>query len=351
MTPCSPNIDSRPPSGGARIAGHALLALLALALLAAPAQAFRRTGTAAAQFLKFGADARGSAQAGATVALPGAWEADWSGAAGLLANPAATAGGLQRSIDAGQRRLAAGLEHGALLGAMPLGERLTLHGGFTWLTAPDQEITTLEEPDGTGRDYSYGDLSLNLGAGLRLSDRLAVGATARWIRQSLHNEKAEGAALDLGLLLDTGWRDLHLGLAMVNFGPRLRLEGEDLLLAAEDGRPARLDTQEFQLPLTFRVGLRDVLWQGGGQRLAGSLQAEHPNDNRENLRFGLEYDWLGRLWLRAGRVFRRDVESWSAGFGLSLPLPGRSARWRLDYAWSDWDLLGDVHQFSVGFLF
>lgn len=327
------------------------LLLLALVLAAAPAQAFRRAGTAAAQFLKFDVDARSSALAGASVALPGGWEAGWNGAGGALGNPASPAGAIERGLAAGQRRLVADLRSGSLLGVLPLGGRLALHGGFTWLTAPDQEITTLEQPDGAGRDYSYGDLSLNLGAALRLSDRLSVGATGRWLRQTLHNERAEGAAVDLGLLLDTGWRDLHLGLAMVNFGPRLRLEGEDLLLAAEDGRPARLDTQEFQLPLTFRVGLRDRLWEAGGQRLHGSLQAEHPNDNRENLRLGLEYELRGRLWLRAGRALRRDVETWSAGFGLRLPAPQGGGGWRLDYAWNDWGLLGDVHQFSLGFDF
>jgi len=340
-----------PIRGGWPLRAAALLALGAALAWPGEARAFRRAGTAAAQFLKFADDARGTALAGASVALPGGWQADWAGPGAVLANPASAAGALRRGLAASHQELVAELRHGLLLGTLPAGERWTLFGGFAWLGAPDQEITTLEQPDGTGMDYSYGDLSLNAGAALRLTDRLAAGATARWIRQTLHNERAAGAALDLGLLLDTGWRSLTLGLAMVSFGPRLRLEGEDLLLVAEDGRPARLDAQEFQLPLTFRVGVRDVLWSAAGQTLAGSLQAEHPVDNRENLRLGLEYGWRGRAWLRAGRALRRDVQTWTAGFGLALPLPGGGADWRLDYAWSDWGLLGDVHQFSLGVAF
>ena len=48
--------------------------------------------------------------------------------------------------------------------------------GFGWIDVPEQEITTLEDPEGTGLYYDYGDLAIALAAGYRLTDRLAVGA-------------------------------------------------------------------------------------------------------------------------------------------------------------------------------
>ncbi len=322
---------------------------LATLLLVQQAAAFKRSGTSAAMFLKLATDARSAAMAGATAALESAQSAWWSGAGNLLVNPASVAGAASTGLCFSRQELYADLEHNALAGVLPFREHLSLSGAATWLSAPDQEITTLEEPEGTGMYYSYGDFSLNLGAALRLSDRLAFGALGRYIRQELHNEVAEGLALDLGILLRTAYRGIRLGIVMANFGRRLRLEGEDLLIPSEDGRPSYLETHEFQLPLTFRAGVAGELLEAEGQRVTAALQAEHPNDNVENLRLGFEYALRERFFLRGGRCFRRDLETWTAGFGLRAPFPGSTAEILLDYAWTDYSELGDVHLFSLGF--
>jgi len=177
-----------------------------------------------------------------------------------------------------------------------------------------------------------------------------VGGSLRWVRQELHRETAAGPALDLGLLLETGWRDLRLGMALANFGPRLSLRGEDLLVESGDGRAARLDVQEFPLPLLFRVGLSDRLWSGDGWTLTGHLQAEHPHEGRENLRLAVEGGWRDRLRLRAGRHLRRDTEQAALGLGLLLPL-GDGRRLALDYAWTSQQVLSDLHMLSAALLY
>jgi len=328
-----------------------LAALLAAWLLGGvPAHAFRRAGTTSAQFLKLAQDARAAGMAGATVALPGAHRPGWAGAGNAFINPAGPAGSLQRSASFSQGRRFAGIRHGIVLGSLPLDERATLVLGATWLQVPEQEITTLAEPEGTGATYRAGDLGLGLGLATRLSDRLTVGGHLRWIRQDLHREQAQGAAVDLGLLLETGWRDLRLGLALANFGPRLRLEGEDLLVDAGDGRPARLETEDFPLPLLFRAGLSDRIWQGGDQRLDAAIQAEHPNDSRQNLRLGFEYAWRERVLLRAGRYLRRDLEQSALGLGLRLPLAGGRTL-VFDYAWTSQQVLDATQLLSMAILY
>jgi hypothetical protein len=311
----------------------ACVLLLLLAHCAQPVHAFRRVATTAAPFLKLGEDARSAGMAGATVAQAGAWEAEWSGAGNLQVNAASLAGAQGRSFLLSHEQRMADLRHGALGLSLPLGEGSAVSLGASWLQAPDQEITTLEDPEGTGATYSYGDLALRATMSTRLSDRLAVGGSVKWVRQDLHREHAQGAAMDLGLLLDTGWRHLRLGMALANFGPRLRLEGEDLLVDGGNGQPALLETQEFQLPLLFRVGLSDRLWQHEGQRLDVAVQAEHPNDSRQNVRLGLEYAWRERFFLRGGRHLHRDLEQSAVGLGLRLPL-GEGRFVSLDYAWT-----------------
>lgn len=324
--------------------------LAVLAALVPSAQAFRRTGTAAAPFLMLAQDARGAGLAGATAALPGAHQAGWAGAGNVFINPAGLAGSLERSFSLSQERRFADLRHGLLQASWPLGPRLTVHLGANWLHAPDQEITTLEEPEGTGSTYAYRDLALGAGLATRLTDRLSVGGAVRWVRQELHRETAMGPAVDLGLLLETGWRDLRLGMAVANFGPRLSLEGEDLLVASDDGRPARLDVQESPLPLLFRVGLSDRLWAGDGWVVTGHLQAEHPLEGRENLRLGMEGSWRDQVRFRAGRHLRRDTEQAALGLGLLFPL-GDGRRLVLDYAWTSQQVLSDLHLLSATLLY
>jgi hypothetical protein len=330
--------------------GRLLSCLLLGLCVAQSSHAFRRTGTAAAQFLKLDQDARSAGLAGATAALPGAFQAGWAGPGNAFVNPAGLAGSTERSLGLSQERRYAEIRHGLLQASWPLSEKSVIWAGANWLQVPDQEITTLEQPEGTGATYAYRDLCLNLGTATRLTDRLSVGGTVRWIRQELHRETASGPALDLGLLLETGWRELRLGMSLANFGPRLRLEGEDLLLASADERPARLDVGEFQLPLLFRVAVSDRLWKQGDHSLLALGQAEHPNDGRENLRLGLEYSWRDQLRLRAGRYLRRDSELASLGLGLALPLRNQQ-RLVLDYAWTAQERLAATHLLSASLLY
>lgn len=323
--------------------------LLLLLLGASALEAADRSGTSAAVFLKLAGDARSSGLAGATVALPAAWQPGWGGAGNLLVNPAVLAGALRPSVAFSNERRMAELTHGLFHASRPFSERLTLALAGSWIDAPEQEITTLEEPEGTGLYYGYGDLAIALTAGYRLTDRLAVGASIKYIRQDLHNETAQGVGVDLGLLLETGWRDLRVGMAAANFGSRLRLEGEDLLVVTEDGRPAYLESQEFQLPLNFRVGLSDRIWRAKSQELRGMIQATHSNDNRESAGLGVEYIQGGQLFLRAGRHLGRDLERWSLGLGLHVRLPGTSSALRLDYAHTTQERFSGLHQFSLSF--
>lgn len=316
--------------------------MLVFLLLAAalPALAFRRSATTGAAFLKLDDEARSAGLAGATVAHGTASP----GTVGM--NPASLAGLDQHVFCVSHERRMAQLTHGSASLGIPIKERTALAIGAQWLQAPDQEITTLEEPEGTGASYAYGDLALRASLATQLTDRLSVGGSVKWVRQSLHREAAQGLALDLGLLLDTGWRHLRLGMALANFGPRLKLEGEDLLVDGGNGMPALLETQEFQLPLLFRVGVQDQLWAAKDHRLDGALQVEHPNDSRQNLRLGLEYSWRKVLHMRVGRHLRRDLEQGSLGLGLRLPLSdGR--RLLVDYAWTAQSQFAGLQQLSL----
>ncbi len=313
-------------------------------------QAATRSGTSAAVFLKLVADARSRSLAEATAAMPAASSARWAGPGNVLVNPASLAGSLKPAFSFSHEKRMAEIRHGMLQASRPFSDRLTLAAAASWLDVPEQEITTLDDPGGTGMVYDYSDLALSLSAGWRLTDRLSTGASLRYVRQDLHNERAQGMGLDLGLLLDTGWRSLHLAMVASNFGSRMSLDGEDLLVESPSDSPANLETAEFQLPLSFRVGLYDRLWQGGEQQLDGYLQATHVNDSRETLGAGLEYSHQAGFFLRAGQIFGRDLENWSLGCGFRLRLPGSDTELQLDYAYTDQDYFSGLQQLSFSLL-
>lgn len=67
-------------------------------------------------------------------------------------------------------------------------------------------------------------------------------------------------------------------------------------------------------------------------------------DSRQNL--GLEATIVNRLFLRAGRRFGYELQKYSAGLGVNIPVG--PVRLRADYAYLDMDVFDDVHLFSLG---
>ena len=83
--------------------------------------------------------------------------------------------------------------------------------------------------------------------------------------------------------------------------------------------------------------------------VTGSVQLNHPNDNVENVNFGLEYWWREIFALRGGFASARTEEDFSAGFGLRVPLMGMGVG--VDYSFSNFGRLGYVNRFALNILF
>jgi hypothetical protein len=191
-----------------------------------------------------------------------------------------------------------------------------------------------------------------------LTDRFSVGITGKYINESLYNESASTFAVDLGTLLDVGYKGLRIGMSISNFGGRMKLDGRDLISGEDingdgiDETETVLSTQGWSLPLIFRVGtVIDIvgqgngLWQNPDNRITFEVDGIHPNDNEERMGFGTEYSWKEILFLRSGYKVNHDVESfsWGGGFKILTDTFGVG----LDYAFADLGDLDSVQRISV----
>lgn len=215
------------------------------------------------------------------------------------------------------------------------------------------EVTTEEEPNGTGRFYDAQDLALGLSFSRYLTDRFSFGVTVKYVSQKIWNESADGFAFDIGTQYQLDFQNLTIAMSMSNFGSDMQFDGPDLdIQFLKDDNyplsrltPARLQTSSYPLPLNFQVGIGFDIFQGEFVKVRGGIDAVHPNDNSERLNFGTEVSFFDRLYLRGGYKYNYSDEDFTFGAGASVPFA--STLVKFDYAYSVYDILPSVHRISL----
>ena len=86
-------------------------------------------------------------------------------------------------------------------------------------------------------------------------------------------------------------------------------------------------------------------YQSEEHRITASIQLNHPNDNSENVSLGAEYAWREMFFVRGGYRFNVDGQNYSFGVGVQAPIS--IAEFTFDYAYSNLELLGSAHRFSI----
>ncbi len=224
-------------------------------------------------------------------------------------------------------------------------------------TTEPMEITTEQQPNGTGRYFDAGDIALGVTYAKYLTDRFNAGITIKYINQRIWNETASGFAFDIGTQYRLDFQNLTIAMSMTNFGADMRYEGPDLdFVYRRDNNfplsrltPSSLNTSDYPLPLNFQVGIAFDVFQFDFVSMKGAVDVMHPNDNRERAQFGTEVSFFDRFFVRAGYKYHYDDQSFAMGAGANLPL-GSTAIY-FDYAYSVYDILPSVHRISVNLSF
>jgi hypothetical protein len=304
----------------------------------------QRAGISAFQFLKIGVGARG-------VGLGEAYVAIANDASALYWNPAGLAQFSENQVFAAHTAYVAEIQHDYLGVTYHLTDADAVGLSLTSLHMTDMEITTETQPLGTGRYFSFGDVGVGLSYARRMTDQFSFGATVRYVEETLDILKMRSVMIDLGTYYWTGLGTTRFAVVINNFGADVAPVGTATEL---DGTQVT-SFQSFSLPTLFKLGFAMEPWMTDDQRITASVQLNHPNDNAESVRLGMEYAWQDVFFLRGGlkrtigqRLLGADEtseESFTLGAGFRVATGVTTLQ--ADYAFANFDRLGSVHRISL----
>ena len=338
--------------------------LAALFLVASPASAqqdfdsqtrtVNKRGTTAADFLNIPIGARATAMGGATTALV-------DDPVAIYWNPAGISLLEDVSFTGEYADWFVGVDFNFLAVVVP-GRIGHVGLGITSMRVPDMEVTTVEMQDGTGETFGASSYAVALTYARSLTDRFSLGGSVKVIHERIWNSTSNAVAFDVGTQFATPFRGVRLGASISNFGSKLQIAGDDLLLRVDidpnnrgnnESNRALLKTDLFDLPLVMRIGLAGDVFRRAGNRLTLSVDALNPNHSEQYLNVGAEIGLLGDfVMLRGGysELFLKDsLKSFSLGAGIRYRFA--PVHLAVDYAYEEHLFFDEVNRFTMTVMF
>ena len=304
------------------------------------AQSISNVGTTAASFLKVGIGARALAMGEAYTTLA-------EDASGVFWNPGATANLEKTQAQYFHQSYLADIAYDFGVVTMPLSGFGTMSAFLGNMDFGEIERTSVQYQDGTGEKASANSFVCGLSYARALTDRFSIGGNIKYVHEGIWHSASSGYAFDVGLLYKTFFKNIRIGMSISNFGTRMKMEGRDMQVqhdidpSVAGNNPninGHLDTDEFPMPVLFRVGLsanitKDILDMPGTDWIV-AIDAVHPSDNNEYLNAGTEVALFNRLIaLRGG--FRQYLLADREGgptFGAGVQLESGGRQVGVDFA-------------------
>jgi hypothetical protein len=245
--------------------------------------------------------------------------------------------------------------------ALPLGKWGNAYGSVTALNSGEMDVRTVAQPLGTGERFTVSDVALGLGYAKQITDRFAMGLVVSWIQETVWHSSLNTVTIGFGTLYAVTDNGLHIGASLSNYGTQGGFSGRDLRMTFDadpsshgdnSQLPAEQFTNQFPVPVLFRVGLGLPVRINQATRLQLAVDAFHPSDNTESVSLGAELAYRKLIALRCGyqNLWEQDSEvGLTAGAGIRGTIDVYT--YRLDYGWADQGRLGATHRFTVGMTF
>lgn len=314
-----------------------------------------KKGTVAAPFLNISQGAKASGMGSAFVAV-----ADDPSA--IFWNPAGLAKLSGGSAIFDHTNWIADINYNYFAIAYNVGSAGTLGVSFLSSNVEDMKVRTIQDPEGTGETFSVSDVMVSVAYAISLTDNFSIGFNPKFINQKIWRTNATAFGIDMGVQYITPFDGIVLAMSISNFGTKMKLDGTSTLVLYDpdknstgnnDRIPAYLQTDEWELPLLFRVGLAYQPVRTQMHKVTIAVDALHPSDNYESVNVGGEYTFNDMFSLRAGykSMFLKDSEeSFTLGAGVKQMFFGNVSV-KIDYSYGDFGRLKNVQKFSVGINF
>lgn len=314
-----------------------------------------KRGTTAAPFLSIAQGARALSLGGAFVAIADDPSAMYWNPAGI-----AELSGFNVLVD--HTYWIADIKYDFIGATLNMGSLGGLGLNITASNIDDMKVTTVDQQDGTGEIFGVTDIAIGVTYALKLTEDFAIGFNPKFVYQKIWKMSANAFAIDLGVKYKTPFEGFTLGMSISNFGTKMQMTGNNALIlydpdpegSGNNGQiPANLATDEWELPLNFRVGLAYNVGFGDFGKATVAVDASHPSDNYESVNIGGEYVYDDFVYVRGGMksLFLRDSEEgFTVGLGVRQAMLG-NVRFSVDYAYQDMSRLKNVQKVTFGIAF
>ena len=120
----------------------------------------------------------------------------------------------------------------------------------TILHTDEMEVTTIEEPMGTGESFTASSFAIGFTYSRYLTNQFSIGGTFKYIQETIYNSSATGIAFDVGTIYETPFAGIRLGASISNFGTKMHITGEDLnvKVSPEEAYGVRNEEQMQEVP-------------------------------------------------------------------------------------------------------
>lgn len=323
----------------------ALIVLLSFSFTVAKAQLIpnfggQRAGLSTLSFLKNDINPRSAAMSGASVALSGDGFSSFT-------NPAATTDIENFNVSLSNYTVGAGIQQSFISVLRPRKDKLGVFGmTLNMLNSGAMDVRTEFQPEGTGEKFYVTNLALGVNYSQKLSEMFSAGISLKYINEQIDSYTNSTVAADVSFLYYTDYKDLKFAVMIQNFGGNSSINGDELQTTFN--RPDPIEPSDYSVPTVFSLGTSMVPWKKDNQSLLVSAQLNHPNDNAENYRLGVEYEYLKLLYLRAGYKINVSGQKFpSFGFGLRHRIGGHPLQ--INYAANPTEFLGLLHTVGLSF--
>ena len=306
-----------------------------------------KAGTTAAKFLSIGVGSKATGMGGAFTSIA-------DDATAMYWNPAGLSFNKTKEVYLNHANWIADISFDYFGFTIPVNNKTTLGFNITSVTMDEMEVTRYGN-ENTGETFKAADYAIGSTYAINLTDRFSVGLNAKYIQQTIANSHAKGFALDFGTLFITPF-GFNLGTSISNFGSKLMMTGDDLLIGADvdeningnnESVTGTLSTDYFDLPLVLRIGVSDKFKISSRGSIVLSMDAISPNDNANYINIGTEinlFDGLIFLYSGMNSLLLEDKESeFSVGGGLRLPNNSLS----INFTHEQMKFLGNSQQVSI----